>query len=81
MMMMSKKKKKTTKVLGDDDMEQLKERARAARKKFVLSEKAISPEAIGVQIRVLPDVCKRDTEIGERVRLLVKVGGVLRRLE
>lgn len=41
MMMMSKKKKKTTKVLGDDDMEQLKERARAARKKFVLSEKAI----------------------------------------
>ncbi len=51
MMMMSKKKKTTTTTTrnGDDDglppmddsMEQLKERARNARKKFVLSEKAI----------------------------------------
>ena len=50
MMMMSKKKKTTLTATrnGDDGlppmdypMEQLKERARAARKKFVLSEKAI----------------------------------------
>ena len=81
MMMMSKKKKKTTKVLGDDDMEQLKNGARAARKK-VCSERKSDPvrrrseyKKSGYRL-----MCKRDTEIGERVRLCGKGRRVLRRI-